>query len=153
MKWCELLENELGDFGGVLLLMKHGKLSRDQAQQLAKRLKSIEFIVGGKIKPANLRWVEDKKTDTLKFISADMPGSWRSGTAAMGRGRVIDMLNHYGFSVSRFASSAIKRQPERNNGPHIFFWGPGSPEPKKENFEKVWGTDESREKLRKAVQK
>ncbi len=132
MKAAELFEADLGDLQGILLLMKHGKLPRDRATQLSNRLKAVEFIVGGKAKSARLRWVEDRKTDTLKFINADMPGSWRSGTAAMGRGRVIDMLGAYGFAACRFDIDAKKRRPSRLNGPHIYFWGPGTPEPKKD---------------------
>lgn len=150
MKWSELFEGELDNFQEVLLLMKHGNLSREKAEALAKKLKEHTFFIRGKEHiNARLRWVEDRLTGTLKFISADMPGSWRSGTAAMGRGVVRGILMMSGFRTAGFASQAIKREHSLQNAPHIFFWGPGSPAPKKENFEKVWGTEESLEKLRK----
>lgn len=157
MKTDELLESgdALKDFSKILLLMKHGKLSRERATELADRLQKTQFYVGGQMnrKPANLRWVEDKLTGTLRFVSADMPGSWRSGNAAVGRGKVIDTLGEYGFKVARFRHSAAERKTNHSqNGPHIFFWGEGTPPMKPENLEKIWGTDEATAALTRRVQ-
>lgn len=145
MKVAQLLEGDLGELASILLLVKHTGMSRSKAEELAKRLKEFKFYVAHKYVPANLRWVEDQNTGTLKFISADMPGSWRSGAAALGRYQVIELLQNYGFSVARFALDAVKRRHLTNNGPHIFFWGSRTPPPSKKQLEKVWGTDEHRE--------
>jgi hypothetical protein len=133
VKVVELLESDLTDMVGIMLLMKHGKLDRTKATELAKELRERHIIVGNKPVPANLRWVEDKKTGTLRMVSADIPGSWRSGPSAMGRHSICNLLFKSGFSVSRFPSLAAKRDAGyHHNGPHIYFWGPGTPPPETE---------------------
>lgn len=144
MKVRQLLEGELGELASTLLLVKHTGMPRTKAEELAQQLKEFKFLVGGKQVPANLRWVEDRNTGTLKFISADMPGTWRSGPAAVSRNRVIELLQNYGFSAARFALDAVKRRHLTNSGPHIFFWGSRTPPPSEKQLEKVWGTEEYR---------
>lgn len=126
MKVSELIESDLDGFQEVLL-MKHGKLSREKAQELAKKLKEMHFFVSNKHVPANLRWKLDEETGALKFVSAEMPGSWRAGSSAAGRGRVLSLLKSYGFEVGRVSLHANSRTENTSNGPHIYFWGPGTP--------------------------
>jgi len=134
MKVTELLsEDELGNLGQTLLLAKHNKMSRSEAAALAKRLQGWQFLVSNMFTRANLRWAEDKKTGTLRFISSEMPGSWRSGPAAVGRGNLIDLLRKHGFGVARDAATAARRETKIDNGPYIYFWGPGTPKPKHED--------------------
>jgi hypothetical protein len=142
----------LEDLVRTLLLVKHGGLSKEQAAELVKALDDVKMVVGGKQVDVKLRWVEDTKTGTLKFVSSTIPGSWRSGTAAVGRARLRGLLRRHGFTVAPFASQAVKRQSSSvGNGPHIFFWGPGTPPADPENFEKVGGTDEASAALEKRV--
>lgn len=154
MKTEELLEGELSDLAEVLLLVKHGDISKQQAEALAATLRKFEFFTKGKRHILRLRWVENRTTGTLQIVNADLPGSWRSGVAAVSRYTIITELMKNGFSVARFAANAINRIPSNtggSNGPHIFFWGPKTPPPKKENFEKVWGTKEALDKLHALV--
>ena len=142
MKVSQLLEGDLGELAETLLLVKHGKLSMEKAKELAASLRTFTFLVGGEWRKVRLRWAEDKKTGTLKIVSSDVPGSWRSGPAAMSRSFVCSKLQQYGFDVARFARRAAKRVLEVTNGPHIYFWGPGTPEMQQANMKKVQGTDE-----------
>lgn len=132
MKVTELFES-LDNFEEILMLMKHGKLSRERAEELAKTLKEFKFLVSNRLVPANLRWVQDKKTGVLKFVAADMPGSWRSGPAAASRHKVVTLLNDFGFIVTRFPSMAAERKAMTSNGPHIYFWGPGTLPPQEDS--------------------
>ena len=142
MKIAELFESTLEDLPEILLLMKHGKLDRAQATELASKLKAFDFYVDHGRRVVALRWVEDKGTNALKFISAGMPGSWRSGAAAMSRFNVKKLLGDYGFKVAGFQSDAAKRLHTPGNAPHIFFWGKGTPDVDPKKLEKIWGTDE-----------
>lgn len=151
MKTAELFETSLTEFTEILALRKHGKLSKEDAEKLASELKSFTFHVGGKNVPANLRWKEDKLTNTLKFVTADMPGTWRSGPSAVSRGAVIKLLREYGFSVARFQSDAARRENNIYNGPHIFFWGKGTPPQDLTKLSKIAGTGEWRKQIEDAV--
>ncbi len=144
MKVQQLLEGDLNDLTRVLLLMKHTGMPRTRAEELAKKLNEFTFIVGGKKVSANLRWVEDKTTGTLKFISAEMPGSWKSGAAASSRHRLVKLLMEYGFSIARLALYAVQRKHDHGIGPHVFFWGAKTPPPSQKQLEKVDGTPEHR---------
>lgn len=149
MKVQQLFENELGDLAAALLLVKHGKLTLAQAKELTAVLQNFTFIVSNKPVSVRLRWTEDKRTGTLKFISADVPGAWRSGAGAASRGRVKSLLKSYGFKICGFQSDAIMRHEHAFNAPHIFFWGPGTPPPKEENFALIPGTPQYDEKMKK----
>lgn len=152
MKVHELFEDELEDMNRVLLLMKHGRLSKDKATELAKKLQEAKIWTRGRFMPANLRWVEDKLSGTLKFISADIPGSWRSGTAAMSRHEIKKTLMDYGFMVGGFQAYAAMRKSSLVNDPHIFFWGPGTPPMNPDNLKKINGTPENREETLRKIQ-
>lgn len=132
MRLSEIVQLSEGDTSldaltQVLLLMKHGQLSKEKANELASSLRNIRFFVGKKRVDTNISWSVDRFTNALKIQTASLPGSWRSGPAAMGRGSVVAMLQHYGFEVSRFPQNAFTRTETHGNGPHIYFWGPGTP--------------------------
>jgi hypothetical protein len=138
MRVAELLESGgIDDLSQVLLLMKHGRLSKEQARELAAKLGAVSFVVGNQLVPTNLRWAEDRYTNALKMNNDGMPGSWRSGTAAMGRARVAQALESAGFSTARDQKQAFERKARRYNGPHIYFWGPGTPAPDEKYRDKV----------------
>ena len=135
MRCAELFEAGLEGFQEQLLLMKHGKLSGQQAAELASKLRAFDFYVTGARKVVTLRWAEDKKTGTLKMVLASMPGSWRSGPAAVSRWKVTELLQKHGFQTARMRTDASRRTPGVEISPDIFFWGPGTPAPEEPSAE------------------
>lgn len=133
MRCSELFESELGDFQERLLLMKHGKLSNQQAAELFAKLKAFDFYVRRGRHVVALRWVEDGATGTLKMVTASMPGTWRSGPAAVSRYRLVRTLRDYGFQTARLTVGAQSRQQDDDNSQNIYFWGPGTPPPETPN--------------------
>ncbi len=134
-------EIELGQIPELGLLMKHGDLDYDRAVELFHRLKQTNFMVNRRLVPANLSWEEDRETGALRFVASKMPGSWRSGPAAVSRYQLTKMLKDYGFKTATMGYYAAKRQEHIHNGPHIYFWGPGTPPPKPMNEELDSGND------------
>ena len=131
MKVIELMEADLDSTTRVLELMHHGKLTKHQAVELEAKLSNIKFFLTGNVfKTIRAKWVEDKNTSTLRLVASGLPGSWRSGTAAMTRGKIADWLREYGFKVARWPSHAKERVEDQFNGPQIYFWGEGTDEGK-----------------------
>lgn len=116
--------------------MKHGGLSKEKANELSTALRDIKFVVGNRLVRTDLSWDIDRFTNALK-IRDRLPGSWKSGAAAVARWRLVTLLQHYGFEVSRFPRGAFTRTETEGNGPHIYFWGPGTPPPDERYRDKV----------------
>jgi hypothetical protein len=118
VKVIELLEADdaLADLEKVMKLRAtKSHISQEKAVECLKWLTSQGY-----------RWSFEETTDGIRFLrivqASIKKQAWRNKPGMAERRLLHTKLGEFGYAVGPFRSNALKQEPGRSYGPHVFFW-------------------------------
>lgn len=115
MKVTELFESDpLADLEKVMQFRATAsKVSQENAEKAMKYLASNGY-----------RWTHETVGDAsfLHITSSSFKKSWQNMPGKSERAKIRAQLSDFGYVTAPFRGNALKQEPNKWGGPHVYFW-------------------------------